>query len=160
VGQVHIQVVLTNHREEVMARLGQLAPGQVHRYETEALIDTEAVRSTIPAAIADRLGLFRLGHTDAKYADGRVEEIDMTEAISMEILGRRAVTTAMVLGEQILLVRLSYLGFRHNPFYIRVFVDSSACAMPVKSMSRAIKVPTHYREFCEECKVASAISPR
>ena len=102
-GQVHIQVVLTNHREEVMARLGQLAPEQVHRYETEALMDTGAVRSTIPAAIADRLGLFRLGHTDAKYADGRVEEVDMTEAISMEILGRKAVTTAMVLGEQSLL---------------------------------------------------------
>ena len=102
-GQVHIQVVLTNHREEVMARLGQLAPEQVHRYETEALIDTGAVRSTIPAAIADRLGLFRLGHTDAKYTDGRVEKVDMTEAISLEILGRKAVTTAMVLGEHILL---------------------------------------------------------
>jgi clan AA aspartic protease len=102
-GQVHVQVILTNHREEIMARLGQLAPEQVHRYETEALIDTGAVRSTIPPAVADRLGLFRLGHTDAKYADGRVEEVDMTEAISIEMLGRKAVTTAMVLGEQILL---------------------------------------------------------
>ena len=55
-GQVHVQVVLTNHREEVMARLGQLAPERVHRYETEGLIDTGAVRSTIPSAIADRLG--------------------------------------------------------------------------------------------------------
>ena len=102
-GQVHVRVILTNHREEVMARLGQLAPEQVHRYETEALIDTGAVRSTIPSAIADRLGLFRLEHTDAKYADGRVEEVDMTEAISVEILGRRAITAAMVLGEHILL---------------------------------------------------------
>ena len=25
-GQVHVQVILTNHREEIMARLGQLAP--------------------------------------------------------------------------------------------------------------------------------------
>jgi predicted aspartyl protease len=86
-GQVHVQVVLTNHREEVMARLGQLAPERVHRYETEVLIDTGAVRSTIPSAIADRLGLFRLGHTDAKYADGRVEEVDMTEAISYPFTG-------------------------------------------------------------------------
>ena len=102
-GQVHVQVILTNHREEVMARLGQLAPEQVHRYETEALIDTGAVRSTLPPAVADRLGLFRLGHTEAKYADGRVEEVDMTEAISIEMRRRKAVTTAMVLGEQILL---------------------------------------------------------
>jgi clan AA aspartic protease len=102
-GQVHVQVVLTNHREEAMMRLGQLAPERVHRYETEALIDTGAVRSTIPAAVADRLGLLRLRRTDAKYADGRVEEVDMTEAIAIEILGRTSVTAAMVLGEHILL---------------------------------------------------------
>src|SRR5215813_8462786 len=87
-GQVRVRVILTNHREEVMARLRQLAPEQVHRYETEALIDTGAVRSTIPAAVAERLGLFRLRKTDAKYEDGRVEEVDMTEAVTVEILAR------------------------------------------------------------------------
>ena len=102
-GQVHVQVILTNHREAVMARLGRLDPNQVHRYETAARIDTGAVRSTIPSAIADRLELFRIEHTDAKYADGRVEEVDMTEAMTIEILGRRTVASAMVLGEQILL---------------------------------------------------------
>jgi clan AA aspartic protease len=102
-GQVHVQVILTNHREEVMARLGQLDASRVHRYETEALIDTGAVRSTIPAAVAERLGLFRLRKTDAKYADGRVEEVDMTEAVTVEILGRETEMNPMILGEQILL---------------------------------------------------------
>jgi hypothetical protein len=83
-GHVHVRVVLTNHREVVIARLGQLDASRVHRYETEALIDTGAVRSTIPA-VAERLGLFRLRKTDAKYADGRVEEVDMTEAVTVEI---------------------------------------------------------------------------
>jgi len=102
-GQVHVRVVLTNHRETVMARLGQLDASQVHRYETEALIDTGAVRSTIPAAVAERLGLFRLRKTDAKYADGRVEEVDMAEAVTVEILGRETEMAPMILGEQILL---------------------------------------------------------
>lgn len=102
-GQVHVSVVLTNHREAVMARLGQLDASRVHRYETEALIDTGAVRSTIPAAVAERLGLFRLRKTDAKYADGRVEEVDMTEAVTVEILGRETEMDPMILGEQILL---------------------------------------------------------
>jgi clan AA aspartic protease len=102
-GQVHVHVVLTNHREAVMARLGQLAASQVHRYETEALINTGAVRSTIPAAVAERLGLFRLRKTEAKYADGRVEEVDMTEAVTVEILGRKTEMNPMILGEQILL---------------------------------------------------------
>ena len=86
-----------------MARLGQLDASRVHRYETEALIDTGAVRSTIPAAVAERLGLFRLRKTDAKYADGRVEEVDMTEAVTVEILGRETEMNPMILGEQILL---------------------------------------------------------
>ena len=102
-GQVHVRVILTNHREEVMARLGQLDASQVHRYETEALIDTGAVRSAIPAAVANHLGLFRMRHTDAKYVDGRVEEVDVTEALTVEILGRAIEITPMVLGEQILL---------------------------------------------------------
>jgi len=102
-GQVHIRVILTNYREAILARLGQLDASQVHRYETEALIDTGAVRSAIPAAIADRLGLLRLRRTDARYADGRVEEVDMTEVFTVEMLGREMETSAMVLGEQILL---------------------------------------------------------
>ena len=102
-GQIHIRVILTNHREAVMARLGQLEASRVHRYETEALIDTGAVRSAIPAAVADRLGLFRLRRTDAQYADGRVEEVDVTEAITVEILGRETEINPMVLGEQLLL---------------------------------------------------------
>ena len=102
-GQVHVRVVLTNHREAVLARLGQLDASRVHRYETEALIDTGAVRSTIPAAVAERLGLFRLRKTDAKYADGRVEEVDVTEAVTVEILGRETEMNPMILGEQILL---------------------------------------------------------
>ena len=102
-GQVHVRVMLTNHREAVMARLGQLAPEHVHRYEAEALIDTGAVRSTIPPNVADRLGLLRMRRTEAKYADGRVEEVDMTEALTIELLGRETETSPMVLGEQILL---------------------------------------------------------
>ncbi len=102
-GQVHTHVVLSNYRETLMARLGQLAPEQVHRYETEALIDTGAVRSVIPAAVAERLGLLRVRRTDAKYAAGRVEEVDMTEVITIELLGRQTETAVMVLGENILL---------------------------------------------------------
>ena len=102
-GQVHVQVILTNYREAVMARLGQLDARQVHRYATEALIDTGAVQSVIPAAVADRLGLIRLRRTDAQYADGRVEEVDLAEVVTIEMLGRHIEITPMVLGEHILL---------------------------------------------------------
>ena len=102
-GQVRVQVVLTNYREAVLARLGQFDVSQVHRYETEAFIDTGAVQSVIPSAVADRLGLMRLRRTDAKYADGRVEEVDLAEVVMIEMLGRQIEITPMVLGEHVLL---------------------------------------------------------
>jgi clan AA aspartic protease len=102
-GQVHVRVLLTNYREAILARLGQFDATQVHQYETEALIDTGAVRSAMPAAVADRLGLMRLRRTDAQYADGRVEAVDMTEVFTIEMLGRQTETSAMVLGEHILI---------------------------------------------------------
>ena len=102
-GQVHVQVVLTHYREAVLARLGQFNVSQVHRYETEALIDTGAVQSVIPSAVADRLGLMRLRHTDAQYADGRIEEVDLAEVVIIEMLGRQIEITPIVLGEHVLL---------------------------------------------------------
>ena len=102
-GQVHVQVVLTNYREAVLARLGQFDVSQVHRYETEALIDTGAVQSVIPSAVADRLGLMRLRRTDAQYADGRIEEVDLAEVVIIEMFGRQIEITPMVLGEHVLL---------------------------------------------------------
>jgi clan AA aspartic protease len=102
-GQVHVLVVLTNYREAVLARLGQFNVSQVHRYETEALIDTGAVQSVIPSAVADRLGLIRLRRTDAQYADGRIEEVDLAEVVIIEMLGRQIEITPMVLGEHVLL---------------------------------------------------------
>jgi len=102
-GQVHVRVLFTNYREALLARLGQFDASQVHQYETEALIDTGAVRSAMPAAVADRLGLLRLRRTDAQYADGRVEAVDMTEVFTIEMLGRQTETSAMVLGEHLLI---------------------------------------------------------
>jgi clan AA aspartic protease len=102
-GQVKTQVILRNAREVVMARLGHLASEQVHTYTVEALIDTGATRLTIPPFVADQLGIIRLGHTDAEYADGRVEEVDTTEGIQIEMFGRTAIRDAMVLGTQVLI---------------------------------------------------------
>ena len=102
-GQVHVRVLLTNYREAILARLGQLDATQVHQYETEALIETGAVRSAMPAAVADRLGPIRLRRTDAQYADGRVAAVDVPEVFTIEMLGRQTETSAMVLGEHLLI---------------------------------------------------------
>jgi hypothetical protein len=102
-GQVHVQVVLTNYREEVLARLGQLPAERVHHYETEALIDPGVFQSVLPPAVSDRLGLLRLGRTVAQMANGTTEEVDTSEVFTVEIIGRQMHEDAMIMGTHVLL---------------------------------------------------------
>ena len=92
-GHVKVQVRLTNAREAVMAQLGHLQAAQVHHADTEALMDTGAVRAVLPP----------LDRTMALSADGRGEEVECTEPFLVDIGGRRMTTSAMVLGQQVLL---------------------------------------------------------
>ena len=102
-GQVKVQVTLRNSREIVMARLGHMAPEQVHTYTTEALIDTGATRSVLPPFVVEQLGLVRLSRTEARYANGQVEEVDVTEPFVVEIMGRQGGEDALILGETVLI---------------------------------------------------------
>ena len=61
------------------------------------------MRSVLPPAVADELGLLRLGRTVARYADGRLEEVDTTEGFYIALLRRQALEDAMVLGDRVLL---------------------------------------------------------
>ena len=102
-GQVKIEITLRNARDVVMARLGHLPPEQVHTYTTQGLIDTGATRSVLPPFVAERLSLIRLSRTEARYANGLLEEVEVTEPFLVDILGREASDDAMVLGEDVLL---------------------------------------------------------
>jgi len=102
-GQVKIDLTIRNARDVVMARLGHLPPEQIHTYTTQALIDTGATRSVLPPFVAEQLGLIRLSRTAARYANGLLEEVDVTEPFLVAILGRETSDDAMVLGEDVLL---------------------------------------------------------
>jgi predicted aspartyl protease len=102
-GEVRVRVKLTNAVDEALVRRGQLAEGQVRIYETKALVDTGAVRCALPTFVADRLGLARVARYMAQYADGRLEEVDLTEGFVLEIMGRRTTEEALVLGDELLI---------------------------------------------------------
>lgn len=55
----------------------------------------------MPLQVADRLGLCAAGAR--RRADGRVEEVDMTAALTLALVGRETETSVMVLGERLLL---------------------------------------------------------
>lgn len=105
-GQLIIAVTLSNSREVVMARLGHLAPEAVHTCEVEALIDTGTLRSVMPPAIADALGLVRVDSGVARMADGTLAEAAITEPVAVRVMAgveRRTQLPFWVMGDTVLL---------------------------------------------------------
>lgn len=103
-GQIRILVRLRNAREVVMARLGHLAPDQIHTYETaNALIDTGALHPVLSPHVASQLGLVRMGYTGVTMANGVLIQTEMTEPVLFELLGRQVALAAMVIGTTVLL---------------------------------------------------------
>ncbi len=94
---------LTNAVDEGLLRRGQLLADQVRVYETEGLVDTGTVCCVLPPFVVERLGVGRVARYMAQYADGRLEEVDLTEGFVLEILGRRTTEEALVLGDEILI---------------------------------------------------------
>ena len=102
-GEVRARVRLTNAFDAARFRRGQIRADEVRVYEAEALVDTGAVRCALPSFVADSLGLDRIGRYVAEYADGRLEEVDLTEGFILEIMGRRTTEEALVLGDEVLI---------------------------------------------------------
>ncbi len=102
-GEVRVQVHLTNAVDEGLVRRGQMAATDVRTAQVEALVDTGAVNCILPPFIADRLGLARPFRQMAEYADGRREEVDVTEPVLIEIEGRKVYEECLVLGDEMLI---------------------------------------------------------
>jgi len=102
-GAVIVRVTLTNYRDYLSFKAGKMPREQMRSIEADALVDTGAVESVVPPAIADQLGLSRIATQVAQYANGLQEEVDVTEAIEIEIMGRRVSEETLVLGDEVLI---------------------------------------------------------
>ena len=87
-GEVRARVKLSNPYDELRARHGEIPTAQVRTYEADAMVDSGAVRTIIPIAVFDRLGLETQRTTVAEYADGRTDAVRLTDGLRIEILGR------------------------------------------------------------------------
>lgn len=102
-GEVRVEVKLTNAGDDSLARRKKLAPSKVRSVKANALVDTGAVRLILPSFVVEKLGLARVGKRVAEYADGRLDEVDITEPVYIEVLGRETAEQALVLGDEVLI---------------------------------------------------------
>ena len=100
-GEVHIRARLTNAFDEALVRRGALTADRVRSCEVDAFVDTGASHTVLPVEVAERLGLAIRGQIAVGYADGRQEEVGMTEPLTVEIDGHNTVDDALVLGDQV-----------------------------------------------------------
>ena len=102
-GAVRIKVKLTNAIDEALVSRGMLNPNMLRVYETEALVDTGAVRTVLPMSIIQQLGLRIRGQQVAEYANGMEESIGVTEPVIIELEGRETTEATLVTGNTVLI---------------------------------------------------------
>lgn len=102
-GEVRVQVKLTNAIDEALVNRGLLNPTQLRVYETQALVDSGAVRTVLPMPIVQQLGLRIRSQQVAKYADGREEAVGLTEPVIIELEGRETIEAVLVTGDEVLI---------------------------------------------------------
>ena len=72
--------------------------------EADALVNTGAVRSCIPAPLVARLGLMPFDSSLVEYADGRKEPVGLVDGLRFEVMNRRSGDEALILGDETLLL--------------------------------------------------------
>lgn len=102
-GEIRVKVLLTNATDAALHQEKKLAKKKIRTYEADAIVDTGAVRSVIPPHVLKKLGVTLRGTRVARYADGRKEEVGVSNGIIFEIMGRDTLEEALVLGDQVLI---------------------------------------------------------
>ena len=102
-GEIKVNIKLSNAMDVAMLRRNLIPPGDVRSVTVEALVDTGAVRSCMPVDLMQKLGLRAVRRINAQMANGQTEDVEMTEGVDMEILDRLVTEAFLVLGDEVLI---------------------------------------------------------
>jgi clan AA aspartic protease len=102
-GEVRVKVRITNSADAQAAQAGKLPPERVRFVEVDALVDTGAVRSCVPAPLVERLGLVPFESSLVEYADGRKKPVGLVDGLRFEVMNRRSGDEALILGDEVLI---------------------------------------------------------
>ena len=102
-GEIREKVRLTNMADTLANGRRGGKRRKPRSLEVEAIVDTGAIMSVIPIHVAQKLGIGVRTRRAAKYADGRTEDIPVTNPVLFEIQGRDTVEEMLVLGDEVLI---------------------------------------------------------
>jgi clan AA aspartic protease len=102
-GEVRTTVRLLNNADANAAAEGRLSSKNIRAVEADALVDTGAVRSCVPASLLEQLGIKPYNQVTVELADGRKCAVGIAEGVSFEIMQRRSSDDALILGDEVLI---------------------------------------------------------
>jgi clan AA aspartic protease len=102
-GEVRTTVRLFDNADANAAAEGRSSPDRVRVVEADAMVDTGAIRSCVPASLLERLGIKPYNQVTVELADGRKSAAGIAEGVSFEIMQRRSSDDALILGDEVLI---------------------------------------------------------
>ncbi|HEV3259274.1 MAG TPA: retroviral-like aspartic protease family protein [Gemmataceae bacterium] len=96
VGRFAVEVEVANNDDLVLARRRHLEPSQVRRATIRGVVDSGAARLVLPRAVVKQLGLQTKRKVKVRYADGRRGFRQEVGGVSLKLLGREDVFSAIV----------------------------------------------------------------
>jgi hypothetical protein len=102
-GEIRVTVRLTNAVDEALAHRGDLSTEDVRTCEADAMVDAGAIRSVVPPALIEQLGVEIRRWQRAQLADGNMHEVGVSGPVLFEVEGREALEEALVMGNEVLI---------------------------------------------------------
>lgn len=102
-GEIRVDVTLSNAIDGSLAAEGQLAESEVRQFTGNAMVDTGAIMTVLPRQVADKLGLKVTSRRRVTLADGSRQTVDVIAPVYVEILGRDTFDDCLVMGDDILI---------------------------------------------------------
>ncbi|MEM1304159.1 MAG: aspartyl protease family protein [Planctomycetota bacterium] len=102
-GEVRVDVRLTNLVDAELAARGDLPAESVRTVTRNALVDTGAISSALPQDVVEELGL-RVQHTrPVELADGESQEVGVVYGVIFDLVDRDTEDQAFVIGNEVLI---------------------------------------------------------
>lgn len=102
-GEIPVDVLLTNAIDLGIARRGLIPWADVRSTQAIAMVDTGAVHACVPKAVIDRIGISVTDEMMVYLANGESVRVGVSEPIRFELMGRSVSESALVLGDEVLI---------------------------------------------------------
>ena len=95
-GKFSVTLEVANYGDITNADAGILTPDKVRRLAIPAVVDSGATSLVLPQSVAKQLGLRPIDKVRVRYADGRKAMREIVGGVSVQLLGRQTVLSALV----------------------------------------------------------------